>query len=140
MASRKIEYLDPLLLPIYNRFKELLNGAGVDFIVTCTWRSPEEQNQLYAQGRTVENGVWTVTNKKKVVTWVRAGDSAHNYTRGGEPSARAFDIAILGAGKLNWDPKHKDWVTARRIGSECGLKNLFPAESAHFELPDWRKK
>lgn len=139
MASRKIEDLHPAILPLYNAFKNAMKAAGVEFITTCTYRSPEEQDSLYALGRTFQNGIWTTTDSKKVVTWVRAGGSAHNVRIDGKPAALAFDIGILTAGKLNWDGRHQDWTTARKIGAEVGLNNLHPKESAHFEFPDWKK-
>jgi peptidoglycan LD-endopeptidase CwlK len=59
--------------------------------ITCTYRSPEEQLELYAIGRTLPG---------KIVTQLKSG-SKHNTL----PS-RAFDIAFQKDGKVTWDKKH----------------------------------
>jgi peptidoglycan L-alanyl-D-glutamate endopeptidase CwlK len=59
-------------------------------MVTCTYRSPEEQAVLYAQGRTTPGKV--VTNADGVTNL-----SAHNHY----PS-RAIDVAVLLDGKVVW--------------------------------------
>ena len=60
--------------------------------VTCVYRTPEEQLELYAQGR---------TKPGKIVTQLKSG-SKHNT----KPS-RAIDIAFkLASGGLTWDKKH----------------------------------
>lgn len=138
MASRKIEDLHPIILPLYNDFKNRMAFEKVDFIVTCTWRSLEEQEALWERGRKFKNGIWSIADREKVVTWVRPGNSAHNFMVEGKPAALAFDIAILTRGKLNWDTRQPEWETARQLGKKVGLNNLFPKESAHFEYPDWR--
>ena len=140
MASRLISDLHPLIIPMYNTFAKKMRTSGIQFVVTCTYRSAEEQDSLFAQGRTLKAGVWTVTNSKKVVTWVRGGNSAHNVKKDGKPAAMAFDIVIVTAGKLNWDSAHKDWQLAIQHGKDSGLRNLYPKEAAHFEVPNWRKK
>ena len=57
--------------------------------LTQTYRTPEDQEKLYAQGRT-EPG--------KVVTNARPGQSLHNYY-----PALAFDIAFKRGAELYWD-------------------------------------
>ena len=47
-----------------------------DFSVVCGWRSPEEQDRLYAAGR----------------SQLRGGQSMHNHTLGGLPFSRAVDL------------------------------------------------
>jgi peptidoglycan L-alanyl-D-glutamate endopeptidase CwlK len=139
MASRLISDLHPLIIPMCNAFAKKMRTSGIQFIVTCTYRSPEEQNSLFAQGRTFKAGVWTVTNSKMVVTWVQAGNSAHNVKKDGKPAAMAFDIVVITDGKLNWDSRHKYWMFAIQHGTDCGLRNLYPKEAAHFEIQNWKK-
>lgn len=57
--------------------------------LTCTYRSPVEQDMLYAIGR---------TRPGKRVTNARGGQSNHN-----QKPCRAFDIAFRQAGKIMWD-------------------------------------
>jgi len=65
---------------------------GQDLVITCTWRSEQEQQVLYAQGRTKPGQIVTqidgVTKK-----------SNHNY----KPS-RAIDVCVTVGGKAVWTP------------------------------------
>lgn len=62
---------------------------GLDILVVCTYRSPDEQNALYAQGR---------TTKGHIVTNARGGESQHNFRR-------AIDFCIMRNGKCQWNDK-----------------------------------
>lgn len=55
--------------------------------ITCTYRTEQEQLELYAQGR---------TKKGKIVTYIASGGK-HNIL-----PAQAFDIAFKKDGKLDW--------------------------------------
>ena len=105
--------------------------AGIDFIVTSTYRNDKDQDALYALGRTV---------KGKIVTNAKAGQSRHNIVgAGGIPAAEAFDIVIMSNGKPDWDVKNPNWKKAGKIGVAVGLdwagnwKSF--VEYPHFELP-----
>lgn len=131
MPSRKIEDLHPDLQPICREFMRRCEAAGLDILITCTYRSAAEQDQLYAQGRNGKPGA-RVTNAK-------GGQSAHNLTIQDRPAARAFDIVPLVNGKPVWDDKHPAWQQAGRFGMELGL-NWYGKPTAkfrefpHFEL------
>ena len=75
--SRNINDLVIPLQQLYHVFEFEMSEAGLPFMVTSTYRSLEEQLELYAQGR---------TKPGKIVTWVK--HSKHN-------DRKAFDIAIL---------------------------------------------
>ena len=93
MASRRIEDLHPYLAAAYKKtaaeFDIAFPGLSKPFI-TCTYRSKEEQNDLFSQGRTKPGN--KITNAK-------GGESLHNYY----PSY-AFDIAFVSGkeGKIDW--------------------------------------
>ncbi len=130
MASRKITDLHPSLQPICNEFLLRAEDEGVDVLITCTYRSNEEQEALYAQGRTVAGA--RVTN-------ARGGQSSHNFKLNGKPAAKAFDVVPLVNGKPMWDAKHPSWQALGKIGVELGLDwyGLPDAkfrESPHFQL------
>ncbi|WP_432719867.1 M15 family metallopeptidase [Jeongeupia wiesaeckerbachi] len=126
MPSRKIEDLHPDLQPICREFLRRCEAAGLDILITCTYRSNAEQDALYAQGRGVHGP--RVTN-------ARGGQSEHNATLNGKPAARAFDIVPLVNGKPMWDDKHTSWLVAGRIGMELGL-NWYGRPGAPFrEFP-----
>lgn len=102
---------------------------GVVVLVTCTYRSPEEQESLYAQGR---------AKPGRIVTRARGGQSKHNKKNAqGFPASEAMDVVPLRHGKPVWgtsgdgiddDPSddHTDdlevWQRAGEIGKRCGLK------------------
>lgn len=127
MPSRQLEHLHPDLQPLAREFLRRCEAAKLDILVTCTYRSNDEQNQLYAQGRNGKPG--------KIVTYAKGGQSAHNHTIQGKPAARAFDIVPLVAGKPVWDAAHPAWKEAGRIGMELGL-NWYGRPGAKFrEMP-----
>lgn len=117
MASRKIEDLTPELQEIYARFKEKMAEAGISYIVTATYRSPEEQKLLYAQGR---------SKPGKKVTWTL--HSKHI-------DRKAFDIAVMKGNKITWDAR--DYEQAAKIGQEVGLIAGYfwtKQDAPHFEI------
>ena len=131
MSSRRLEDLHPDLHAIADAFLARCKAAGLDILITCTYRSGAEQDALYAQGRTTPG---------KIVTRAKAGQSAHNATdAAGKPAARAFDIVPLRNGKAIWTASDPAWATAGAIGMELGLVwygapgSKFK-ESPHFQL------
>ncbi len=130
MASRRIEDLHPALQPLCREFVTRCHVVGIEPLITCTYRSGKEQDELYAQGRTKPGA--RVTN-------ARAGQSAHNNTHQGKPAARAFDVVPMVGGKPQWDAKHPHWQLMGQIGEDLGLtwygnpRAKF-REFPHFEL------
>lgn len=79
------------LLPLVQRklkaHKDICAKHGLHFLVTCTYRSVDAQNQLYAQGRTKAGNI--VTNAK-------GGQSFHNWRV-------AYDFVPTVNGKVDWN-------------------------------------
>lgn len=92
VTLERISLLHPKLreeaLKIYEEITKALTGRA-----TCRFaqvlRTIEEQNELYAQGR---------TKKGKIVTNARGGSSYHNY-------GLAVDIVLLTGKEATWDTK-----------------------------------
>jgi peptidoglycan L-alanyl-D-glutamate endopeptidase CwlK len=104
--SRK---LDDLLPPVKVRVEEFLASArlaGIDLLVTSTYRDNASQDALYAQGR---------TKPGKIVTNAKAGQSWHNYRC-------AVDVVPVVAGKPRWDVKDTVWQEVGRLGKAAGLE------------------
>lgn len=120
-------------------------AQGLDVLVTCTWRSDEEQESLYAQGR---------TKPGRRVTNARAGQSAHNYTINGVRAALGMDIVPMRHGKLVWglegdgidyDPSDDDkddlelWQRIRAVFESNGFESASRwkgfREWPHFQHP-----
>lgn len=127
MASRKIDDLVPELQEKFYQFRRLADMAGVQFLVTCTYRTQEEQNELYEKGR---------TKPGKKVTWTL--HSKHT-------DREAFDIAALNENKeITWDLKADvdddsipDYQELGEIGESVGLVwgGRFN-DYCHFQLKD----
>ena len=133
MPSRDLTDLHPDLQPLAQKFLTQCAAQNIPVLVTCTWRSDEEQNALYAQGRT-EPG--------KIVTDIAAGQGdKHNFSIDGKPAAKAFDVVPLnGRKECIWDPTDPAWESLASIGKGLGLVwgGDWPhlQDRPHFELPD----
>ena len=122
MASRSIDALHPKVRGMALKFLDACKTAGIDILIYCTYRSPEEQNDLYAQGR---------SRPGKVVTNARGGESYHNW-------CLAFDwVPVLG-GKPQWsdtDLYRKAGVLAESVGLEwAGRWTGALRETAHCQF------
>ncbi len=113
MPSRSVTDLHPELQKTYWRFCEAAKAAGLDFVLTCTYRSSIEQNRLYAQGR---------TRAGKKVTNARGGQSKHNAVNiAGLPASRAFDVMLMVNGKPDFAGGNIGWAKLGAIGQKLGL-------------------
>ena len=129
--SRRIEDLIPEMQVLAKAFAEKMVDAGIRFCFTCTYRSQDEQDALYAIGRTMPGSK---------VTW--APISKHT-------SRTAFDIAILKDGKPCWDIKVNvnandvpDYEEAGIIGESVGLVwggRFSHADLPHYQLPEQKE-
>jgi peptidoglycan L-alanyl-D-glutamate endopeptidase CwlK len=130
MASRKLSDLHPKLITVVEKFLDICYAEKIEIIVTCTYRSNQEQDQLYAISRTIPG---------KKVTNAKAGQSKHNFTLNGKPAAKAFDIVPLSNGKPIWDAASPLWKRLGIIGESLGLSwagnwTGSMRELAHFEM------
>ena len=131
MASRKLEDLyEPLRLVLEEALEEA-KEKGLKVLVTCTLRSPEEQQALYAQGR---ESVSKVNKKREAVGLVRIKEVANKKVTWTlksyhtcEPKSMAFDFAIGSSGKVFWDLKvdvnDNDIPDYREFAEICKSKN-----------------
>lgn len=106
IASRKLEDLLPVVREKAECMIAKCKSAGIDLLVTSTYRDHESQNALYAQGR---------TSPGKIVTNAKGGQSFHNYRC-------ALDVVPLINGKPVWDAKNPMWQEIGRLGKSCGLE------------------
>ena len=125
--SRKIEDLTPECQAVFREFEGKMFKAGLPFLTTCTYRSQQEQDELWAQGR---------TKPGRKVTWT---------TKSRHTQRTAFDIALCKNGKSpHWDVKADvndndipDYKEAGRIGESVGLTwggMWSPPDYCHFQL------
>lgn len=100
-----INLLLPKVKKMTENFVAKCAAQGVKVIITSTYRSSEEQDRLYAQGRTTPGNV--VTNAK-------GGQSIHNWKC-------AIDFAPVVNGVIPWN--NKDLFTKIGvIGESCGFE------------------
>lgn len=99
------------------QFLALCSQEGYNLKITSGYRSQEEQDKLYAQGRTTPG---------KIVTWTK--NSKHT-------KRIAFDVAFSGT---NPYPKNFDWEKIGIIGEKVGFKwgGRFKSfkDNLHFEI------
>lgn len=118
--SRKIEDLHPHVAELCRRFVEECDKAGVDVIITSTYRDHESQDALYAQGRTKAGP--KVTNAK-------GGQSFHNWRV-------AFDFVPIVNGKADWNnimAFRKCGLIAESLGLEWAGRWVKFKELAHCQ-------
>jgi len=113
--------LDPEFRGKLEIFEKRLLESGIRVKLVCGYRSFEEQNRLYALGR---------TKPGRIVTKARGGYSWHNF-------GLAADYAFISGGQLTWNGP---WKIFGRIARECGLEwggdwKKFP-DRPHVQ---WRK-
>lgn len=138
MASRKITDLTKLMQKNANALVRRLDDFGIDFLIYCTYRSPEEQARLYRQSRTTSE-IYTKINRLKSrgfpflaqilidvgpqggelgkhVTWAGPGESWHQY-------GEALDGVAVVKGKCAWSVKKwkREWDLYGHVAAELGL-------------------
>jgi peptidoglycan L-alanyl-D-glutamate endopeptidase CwlK len=103
--SRKLEDLHPKVKVLCEQFINACDAAGIDILITSTYRDMESQTSLYAQGR---------TTKGNIVTNAKAGQSFHNYRV-------AFDFVPIVGGKCIWNDTGL-FAKCGRIAESLGLE------------------
>lgn len=107
--SRDLNDLHPVVRAKCEAHVAACHAAGIDLLITCTWRDPAEQARLYAQGRTTPG---------KIVTKAKPGQSMHEYRV-------AYDVVPLRNGKPVWGSAGEDaklWAKVGELGKAQGLE------------------
>lgn len=105
--------LHPAVEENRDRLIERAEEIGITIAITDGFRSVEEQDALYSQGR---------SKPGNIVTYARGGESYHNY-------GLAIDFALrLDNGEVVWDIGRDDnengdpdWFEVAEIGKELGF-------------------
>jgi len=105
-AEKKLVGVHPVVATKARQLIEQAYREGINVIITQGLRTIEEQNELYAQGR---------TKPGKIVTNAKGGYSYHNF-------GLAFDFALLkDDGSVSWNVDDK-WKRVAQIGKSLGLE------------------
>lgn len=123
LNSQRLARVHPRLAELGLRMIDLCAQSGVAVLITQGLRTWQEQDDLYAQGR---------SKPGKIVTNAKGGQSWHNF-------GLAFDIVVLDSvGKAEWDTAHPGWKEAAKIGKSLGLEwgGDWPSfkDLPHFQL------
>lgn len=119
-----ISLLHPRLQTLCYRLIELSRQNGIEIVITQTLRTREEQDALYAQGRTAAGNI---------VTNARYPYSMHCW-------GLAFDFAVKVGGKVNWnrlDLYDRVGQLGKSIGLRWGGDFKTIKDRPHFELPEY---
>lgn len=103
-TSLSLSSLNPYVASLARRFLALTREKGLDVRITTAFRSWDEEDRLFAQGRTTPG---------QIVTNARGGDSYHNW-------GLAFDAAPFENGQISTD--QEKFMEMGRLGMQVGLK------------------
>lgn len=103
--SKLLSDLHPIVAIKAQEFLNACKVRGLNVIITSTYRSMDEQNALYAQGR---------TKAGQVVTNAKGGESIHNYRC-------ALDFAPVVNGVIPWNDKAL-FIKIGQVGKSVGFE------------------
>lgn len=122
ISKARLQLINPRLAAAVEQMAVILSLENIEFRVTQALRSWDEQQKLYAEGRSAPG---------KIVTNASGGHSWHNY-------GLAVDLAIIEAGVIDWNAAHPAWQRMIQVGEMLGLLSgstfrTFP-DNPHFQL------
>jgi peptidoglycan L-alanyl-D-glutamate endopeptidase CwlK len=103
-SSNDLSSLHPYVASLARRFLELTKEHNLDVRITTAFRSWDEEDRLFALGRTVPG---------QVVTNARGGDSYHNW-------GLAFDAVPYEGGEISTD--QQKFLQMGHLGQQVGLQ------------------
>lgn len=104
-SSTSLSSLNPYVATLAKKFLNSCTAANLNVIITIAFRSWDDQDALYAEGRT-QPGV--------IVTDAMGGDSYHNW-------GLAFDCAPLENGTIAWEDTDA-FIEMGNLGQQVGLE------------------
>jgi peptidoglycan LD-endopeptidase CwlK len=105
-SEKNISTLKPEVQPLARKLIELATEQGINAKVISGYRSYQEQDALYAKGRTAPG---------PKVTKARAGYSYHNF-------GLAFDVGIFSKDGKEYFGESPDYAKVGRIGKNLSLE------------------
>jgi len=120
--AARLSKVNPLLAEKCRTIIQLAERESFTLIVTCGFRSNEEQNRLYQIGRRGIAGEKKVTN-------AQGGQSNHNH-------GSAVDFAFVVGGEISWDDKLYQNIGrwAKQVGLNWGGNWKSFKDFPHVEL------
>jgi peptidoglycan L-alanyl-D-glutamate endopeptidase CwlK len=105
-SKKNIATLKPEVRPLAAKLIETALVQGINAKVICGTRTYEEQDELYAQGR---------TKPGNIVTKARGGQSLHNF-------GIAWDIGIFSADGKKYYPESAAYEVVGKIAESLNLE------------------
>ena len=124
-SEKNIAGLNSKVQPLARELIETATEQGIHVKVICGNRTYEEQDDLYAQGR---------SKGGSIVTKARGGQSMHNF-------GTAFDIGIFSKDGKEYLGESPDYAKVGKIGEALGLEwggSWKFVDEPHFQLTDGR--
>lgn len=121
--NRDLALLHPAMRERVERLMADIQSAELPLRLFEGWRSPERQQELYAQGR---------TRPGNIVTYARPWESYHQY-------GLAVDIVGFVNGGWTWDLPKGLWSEMHKLGAGHGLERL-GFETPHLQMADLKIK
>ena len=118
-SSNALSSLNPHVAVLAQRFLDLTRANNLDVRIYNTFRSWNEEDKLFAKGRTMPG---------QIVTNARGGDSYHNW-------GLAFDAAPYENGKISNDTNKfkKMGQLGQQVGLEWGGNFISIVDLPHFQ-------
>jgi uncharacterized repeat protein (TIGR02543 family) len=123
---RDIKQLHPVLQQKIAELQELCSKKGLKIGISECLRTVEEQNELYAQGRTKPGNIVTNANGSTYSSMHMWGTACDFYRNDGKGAYYDNDGFFTKVGKLG-----------QSIGLEWGGSWKSIVDKPHFQLPDW---
>jgi len=119
-SEKKINSLHPAIRDKARQFINEADRQGIKLRLYMGLRTFDEQEKLYAKGRTAPGSI---------VTWAKPGESYHQY-------GLAFDVVEIKDGKALWTNPNwpKIGEIGRSFGFEWGGDWLGKADKPHFQM------
>lgn len=134
-SSKKIEDCHILIRQAFpfvlNKFKEL--NPNCDLKVDYTYRSPEDQLELFKKGRIFKNEQWVVVNPKLIVT---QDDGTIKKSHHNVYPSQAADIYIVRNGGLLFGQSEDEMELYKQLGELWGNQNLISGAIWKFQWKD----
>lgn len=128
--STKLEDLEPEARELAIAFVSSLEDAGIEYAVTSTLRTVDEQIALYSQGRAPLDIV-NLLRKKAGMLFISAAENTYTVTKcdgimkkSNHQGGKALDVVPLVNGKPTWDCNKytSKFVTIGTVGKSVGLR------------------
>lgn len=103
ISASRIDTIHPAIRDYARNFINEAENTGIILRITAGYRTFEEQDHLYEQGRTAPG---------KIVTNAKGGDSPHNY-------GLAIDVVPMVGGQPDWNSTL--WEQISDIGKDAGF-------------------